>query len=269
MPKKLVIVGNTSRDTVKYNDTERGTFWGGGGLNVAMAASYAGEIPKLVSVVGESDRGFVERIGQYIDVSWVKLHNGPTCRFVLEYSQDGILNAVNCDFGVSPIITEHFLSLPVLPAHYHICCRTPLDSAAVLLRLVEKGCSFSIDFMASSMPKQLETIRALVPRADCIFANESEYSILQQVIDKALIKMAVVTSGSRPISLLEYGKLVIEEFCPPAEFLDVTGAGDIIVGTFLANNIAGENLSVSIKRARENAQASLKGLGIWSLLGSN
>jgi sugar/nucleoside kinase (ribokinase family) len=48
----LVVIGNTSRDTVKYQTISRGPFFGGGGLNVAIAESSAGIFPKLVSVIG-------------------------------------------------------------------------------------------------------------------------------------------------------------------------------------------------------------------------
>jgi sugar/nucleoside kinase (ribokinase family) len=192
--------------------------------------------------------------------------SGKTCQFELIYNQNGLLQDVNYEFGVSELLNEHFESLPLSRLYYHVSCRTPLNPEPVLNRLVKHNRKFSLDFIASSIKRQIDQAGEWITRADCVFLNTKEFDIFSNVIDPAKMRRIVVTSAALPVRVFENGRLILEKSCPKVGFYDVTGAGDAFVGAFLANYLHGRTLSTTVEDSIKIAQMSLMGLGVWGLL---
>ncbi|MGK4584650.1 PfkB family carbohydrate kinase [Kitasatospora sp. HPMI-4] len=140
------------------------------------------------------------------------------------------------------------------PDHrYHVCCRRPLDAAAVLDRLAERGAGFSVDF---SLPSAEDMIRAVVPRLDrasTVFVNAAEYRLLQAITDATVLPEVVVTDGPRPAQVWTLGRRIARVAPPSRPPNEVSGAGDTPAGTFLARRSQGATPARALAEAVEAA----------------
>ena len=261
---ELAVVGNISRDIAWQGTEKRGPFFGGAGLNIAVAIARCGKRPQLISVLGHQDVGLLREIDHLIDTTRVSTMPGDTCQFEMRYTEQGILKELSSRFGVAVFIDSYLQDIDFSPVHHHICCRAPLNAAATLERLVAARIPFSLDFIASSASQQMSNCNMWIEFAECICVNRQEFQMLQEIYDVAKVKKLVVTSGSGPVVVFHYGKEISRHVCSEQEFYDVTGAGDTFAGTFLACYVANrEPLKTTISKSIIAAQMSLQGLGIW------
>lgn len=259
----LAIVGNVSKDTVRYGENTKKPFWGGAGLNISVAAAQAGKKPKLISVIGNDGLNLLSLLKDLVDVSFIKIVEGSTCRFYIQYSKTGTVESIYSEFGVAKFINTYFQKLELCSAHYHICCRTPLEPNLIVPRLVTEKLPFSLDFIVSSASQQMLRAKDSFQYADYVFINRQEFEILQNILDINIIKKLIITAGSEPVIVLEFGNEVLCQPCSQKDFHDVTGAGDVFIGTFLAYQLNGENLIFAISESINAAQKTLNSLGIW------
>lgn len=261
---ELAVVGNISKDTVWYGTQKKGPTFGGAGLNIALAIARAGKRPMLISVLGDQDKSLLRDIGALIETSLVWVLPGETCRFEIWYSEQGTLARLTSNFGVSLSFDVYLQQLAPPPAHYHVCCRRPLDPDSLLARLVHHNNSFSMDFIASSAREQIARCRLWLEQARYVFVNAQEFHILETLHDVRTIPMLLVTNGSDPVIVFRHGEEVARQQCAQREFYDVTGAGDIFAGTFLVNHLIEKKpLEEAISASIAAAQHSLDTLGIW------
>ncbi len=266
MSTPLIIIGNVSRDTVRYGGTERGSFWGGAGLNVALAVRQQGDKPGLLSLVGSDARDLLAELEGRVDVSRIKVLDGDSCRFDIQYSREGVLENIKCDFGVESFLNSYLEEAKLIPAHYHICCREPLNAKQIILRVKQRGFTFSLDFIQSSIQQKLEQVKDLLQYAKFVFLNSQELRIWERICSVDRIATLVVTSSNQPVRVLEFGREVLNQECPPKKFFEVTGAGDVFAGTFLAAQFVGMGLSESVTRAISCSQQSLDNYGVMHFL---
>lgn len=262
MRNDLVVVGNISQDNASYCGTSRRFFWGGAGLNISVTAAQFGKRPRLISVVGEDAIDILSELKKHIDISLVKVLSGKTCRFEIHYSRDGTLQNINCDFGVASFLNQYFQTIDLPLSHYHVCCRQPLDPHQVIQRIIEKVFPFSLDFILSSAHQQMSQAKKWIQYAKHVFVNLREFEILRSFYDISDVQTLVVTSDGHPIRVFNSGREVLCQSQPMKKFRDVTGAGDVFIGTFLASQLKGEALYKSIKKASSIAQKSLDSIGI-------
>lgn len=259
------IVGNVSRDTVWLGDKKIGPFVGGAGFNVAIAVARSGIRPRLISTIGMDNRGLLNEIDQLVDTSSLAVLEGKTCAFEIRYSEEGTFKDIQCLFGVSKSLNEHVRNIALGQMHHHICCRKPLDPEPILARLYLKGCSFSLDFIVSSVVESVTRCQRWIPYAECVFVNSAEFAVLREHCDLNKIKLLVITAANKPVTIFRYGEQVCEYPCPPCEVYEVTGAGDTLAGTFLAQHlIKKQPLDVSIAKAVASAQSILGRPGVWN-----
>jgi sugar/nucleoside kinase (ribokinase family) len=266
----LCIVGNISRDTVCYNSRKEETFWGGAGLNVAVAAAaQSGLMPKLVSIIGKEDAKLLDDLSKYINVSYVLISHGKTCQFEMMYSEEGMLQKIKCDFGVSERLNEHIKTLSFdefSNTHIHICCRHPLRPEPLLSRLISSYIPFSLDIISSSAKRHISAILPYLSAATCLFVNREEYEILASLYEPRRLQKIVITAASQPVIVLEKGLVSAEVPCTEREFRDVTGAGDVFAGAYLSQTLKGVDTIDCVKAGIELAQLSLQFLGVWHFL---
>ncbi|AXI79071.1 PfkB family carbohydrate kinase [Peterkaempfera bronchialis] len=239
---RLDVIGNVSRDVTRYPDHRGGARLGGAALLVALAAARAGRPAAPVCVLG-GDLAHLPQAPGFDRIDW-SAHGpaeGPSTRFDLEYDLRGELVAVRSDYGVADRLTQHALAhVNRHPgSQYHVCCRRPLDTGAVLNRLVHHGAAFSVDFF---LPSAEDMIRAATPwlsRAGTVFVNAAEYRLLRSITDTAALPHIVVTDGPRAARVWAFGQQVASVVPPPRPPREVSGAGDTLAGTFLAHRSQG------------------------------
>jgi len=266
MNNDLVVIGNVSEDHVSYNGGSRRSFWGGSGLNISVSAAQFGMRPRLVSVVGEDALDLLSQLEDRIDVSLVKVLNGKTCRFEIQYSRDGTLQGVNCDFGVANFLNSYLQEIDLPPAYYHVSCRQPVRPKRILPRITDRRLPFSLDFILSSARQQIAEAERWIQDAKYIFMNSQELEIFQGFHRISDVQTLIVTSSNQPVRVFKFGHEVLRRACSTKEFCDVTGAGDVFIGTFLASQFEGEGLRKSVERAILGAQKSLDSLGALQFL---
>lgn len=268
MMRNLVVIGNVSQDTICYQGVCKGSSWGGAGLNISLsAAQLLNERPRLMSVVGDDALDLLSQLEKKVDISLIKVSRGKTCRFDIQYLSDGTLQNVGCDFGVATGLTLHFQAIELPLAHYHVSCRRPLNPEQVLPRIVKSNLSFSLDFILSSACQQIVRSEGWIRLAKYVFVNSQEVKILEGLYNIDDIQILIITSGSQPVRVLRLGHEILSQSCDNKVFYDVTGAGDVFIGTFLGSQIGGDELHLSIDKAIFMAQQSLDNIGVIRFLG--
>ena len=236
----LGVIGNISRDRVIYPDGRNVELLGGAALHVALAATRAGLPSAPVAIIG-NDLSWIRddvRLAA-IDLSCVEVAIGRSCSFRLAYDENGALTGTDSSFGVTTELTRH--ALDVLGRHqsYHVCCRRPLDVAAVLSRLTGAGIPFSIDFHLASAAVNVPAADAAIAHARAVFVNTAEYAALRRVTDPGRLRRVVISDGPRPVIMVRSGQVVASVLPPEANVIEITGAGDTLAGTFLAARARG------------------------------
>lgn len=180
---------------------------------------------------------------------------GPSTRFDLRYDLQGELVDVRSDYGVAELLTSHALAhVERHPSsQYHVCCRRPLDTTAVLDRLVHHGATFSVDFFLPSAQDMIRSTAPWLNRASTVFVNAAEYRLLRAITDTTALPEVVVTDGPRPARLWAFGQQVASVVPPSRPPREVSGAGDTVVGTFLAHRSRGATPAQALVEAVEVA----------------
>jgi sugar/nucleoside kinase (ribokinase family) len=259
----LSVIGNISRDLAVYPGGRRYELLGGAALHVAQAASQAGLVGAPVSVIGR-DLDWIRadpRLAS-LDLTHVKVAPGPSCAFRLSYTADGKLVSTECSFGVAELLTSHCLTAIGHHDRYHVCCRRPLDVRAVLGRLVSSGLTFSADFHLASVSDLFRTAVPFLPHAAVVFVNAAEFATLSALMDVACLAALVVSDGPCEARLLRYG--CVTTTAQPAHVIpvEVTGAGDILAGTFLAATMRGLSDDGALREGVTAATQSIRAPGL-------
>lgn len=267
MMRNLVVVGNVSQDTISYQGIYKGSIWGGAGLNISVSAAQLCERPRLISIVGNDALDLLFQIEKKVDISLIKVSRGKTCHFDIQYISDGTLQNISCDFGVATGLTLHFQTTELPLAHYHVSCRRPLSPEQVLPQIVKSNLPFSLDFILTSARQQIVQSAGWIRLAKYVFVNSQELEILEDLYNIGDIKTLIITSGSEHVRILRFGHEILSQSCNNKVFHDVTGAGDVFIGSFLGSQIGGDELHVSINKAIFMAQQSLDSIGVMRFLG--
>jgi sugar/nucleoside kinase (ribokinase family) len=236
----LGVIGNISIDTTHYPDGRTHVLLGGAALYVSLAAARAGARARPVAVVGD-DLTHLPAASwpETLDLTHVARVAGPSCRFELTYGADGQLVGITSAYGVAEALTAHALA-PLGQSdcdRWHVCCRRPLDVGQVLERLMREKRPFSLDFHLASASEQISAAKAALPYAEVVFVNAAEYRLLSELVAVAELATVVVSDGPREVALLRHGRCISTQMPDPDPVVEVTGAGDTLAGTFLAETL--------------------------------
>jgi sugar/nucleoside kinase (ribokinase family) len=259
----LTVLGNISRDQAIYPDGRRFSLLGGAALHVARAACRAGVACGLVSVIG-TDLDWIRSDPRLagLDLSHVATREESSCAFILTYTAAGTLASIGCSFGATESLTSHCLTAIGHHGHYHVCCRRPLDVAAVLGRLTRDGLAFSADFHLASAGELIRVALPFLPLASAVFVNTAEFTILAALIDPARLAAVVISDGPREARLMRHGRITAAIQPPDAPLVEATGAGDSLAGTFLAAQAAGLGDHAALRSAVLAATQAIQAPGL-------
>jgi sugar/nucleoside kinase (ribokinase family) len=259
----LAVLGNISRDHAIYPDGRRSELLGGAALHVARAAHQAGMACALVSVIG-ADLDWIRSDPRLagLDLSHVATREEPSCVFTLTYTAAGTLASIDCSFGAARSLTSHCLTAIGDHGQYHVCCRRPLDVAAVLGQLTRDGLAFSADFHLASAGEMIPAALPFLPHASAVFVNTAEYTTLAALIDPDCLAAVVISDGPREATLMRHGQVTVTIKPPGAALVEVTGAGDTLAGTFLAAHAAGLSDDAALRSAVTAATGAIQTSGL-------
>lgn len=99
--------------------------------------------------------------------------------------------------------------------------------------------------------------------ADIVFANRVEYKLLKDVIDRS--HEAIVKMDEEGAMYMKDKKIISKASAKKVSPIDVTGAGDIFAGTFLACLTKGEDIEICLQEATNAATESVTQEGIAHL----
>ncbi|MFE3737726.1 PfkB family carbohydrate kinase [Streptomyces sp. NPDC059134] len=250
--ERLDVIGNISRDLTRYPDERGGLRLGGAALFLSLAAVKAGRRAAPVCVLGNDLAHLPEAPGlDTLDWSARIQVDGVSTTFDLEYDLQGELVGVGTDYGVAEGLTEHALRHVDLHPRgtYHVCCRRPLDVAAVLDRLARSAADFSVDFFLPSAEAMIRAAAPWLPKATTLFVNAAEYRLLEQVIDSDTLPEVVITDGPQAAVVRRFGRQVASAVPPQHPPREVSGAGDTLAGTFLAHRSQGASTAPALAEA--------------------
>jgi sugar/nucleoside kinase (ribokinase family) len=249
----LDVIGNISVDHTRRPDGRTAVLLGGAALHTALAAHRAGASAAPVSVIGTDLAARLPGDPRLagLDFSAVAVANGPTARFDIDYDTSGHVSSLTVAYGVADGLTQHALDrIGRDPADaIHVCCRRPLDAAAVLSALAETGRRFSLDFFVSSAEQMIAAAAPFLAEAAAVFVNAAEYALLADAVPSRRLRLVVVTDGPRPARLLRRGRLAAQARPPATDAVEVTGAGDTLAGTLLAALAAGTGDGTALRAA--------------------
>lgn len=263
---QLVIIGYTNID-VNVTPSKTTTSPGGAAYFVSVAAS------KLTSPVG-----LVTRIGKDFESTFLLsrvlpdgVHRIPdklTARSTQIYHSDQDLTDrdIQLEWGVAPDICPADIPEAWLKSakHFHVGTMPPLQQQQFIHFLKQNSPQASLsvdtDIFLLGDKQNLATVKANFSQADLVFVNRREYQALRQTVN--LVPQAVVKLDSQGAHYLEKGEVIMKAETTPVAPIDVTGAGDIFAGVFLAQRINGLPIAQALRSATDEATLSVTQVGI-------
>lgn len=265
----LIFVGHTNVD-VNITPTGKTILPGGAAYFAALAASRI--LPNV---------GLVTRLGNDFDATFLLKHvlsdgvrkiadKQSTTSTNTYFSETDLTDRdMKLTIGVSAdIVPEDFPEKWLTSAKYiHIATMPPLQQYPFLIYLKEKApqakLSIDTDIYLLKNEENIKLVERNFSLADIVFANRVEYKMLKNVIengDEAIIKLD--EEGAR---YMKDQKILAEVKANKVIPVDVTGAGDIFAGTFLAYRTKGESVAKSLQEATDAATESVTKVGIAHL----
>jgi len=267
---KLVVIGFTNID-VNVTPSKETIAPGGAGFFVAIAASLF--LPNV---------GLVTRVGNDFDPSFLLSRVSPdgvklirdkvTARSTQTYASDSDLTQRNIKLEDGVAADLNSADIPegwIEHAEFiHIATMPPAQQAAfqkyvMQYKLPQAIVSIDTDQYFFNQPELIPIIEDNFACADLIFTNRFEYQTLERVVKAHAF--AVVKQDEGGAYILKKGKKVLSGPAPRVTAIDVTGAGDVFAGTFLAKQALGDNLEASLKQAITGASHSVTAEGVMHL----
>jgi sugar/nucleoside kinase (ribokinase family) len=214
---------------------------GGNGANTSYTLAKLGVPVKLMSLVGEDDRGarliqilsgagvdvagIVKRAGAPTPCTVALVANDGARKFYHRPGASGEAQADDIRFEAGPSYTHFHFGNPF--AYPHV--RGKLES--VMRRAKSTGLTTSIDTGWDSLGEWMQVLRPALPYTDLLFVNDSEEQMLggiDALRDSGASEIVVKTGADGCIA----GGQVVAGY--EVKAVDSTGAGDCFAGAFLA-----------------------------------
>jgi len=238
----LLVTGSIAIDTVKtpYGISEN--CLGGSAVYFSMAASFFSPV-RLIGVIGSDCPFDLAKVfaGRDVDLTGLEVReNSKTFRWKGTYSDN--MNDRRTDYLELNVLAE---APPTVPAEYKDSEYVFLANTAPALQLqlleqVEKPTFVVADTMNCWIENELDDLKRLLKKTDCLIINEEEARMLadEQNLIRAAEKILYLGPSVVIIKKGESGSMMCnadgERFIlpafPAAEVKDPTGAGDSFAG---------------------------------------
>lgn len=262
----VVIIGHVSLDS---DTTPYGTrsVLGGAAYYAAMGASRFSRRVGVVTRVGDDyDLANLSKLG--IDTSGVRVVQGKTSRFYIDYSRDFSSRTVGIELNVGEQLSVQDFPASYFDARTILVCTAPPRQQRGFIQLLgkrDRSHALAIDSIKQYLENSKPEVVELFYWTDFVFLAEEEYEMVKNATDFRG-KSVIVKKGSRGATLLRNHHSISALAPKVKRIVDPTGAGDILDGAFLAQVAAGRDLSMSLKNAVHLATNSITDYGAEHLI---
>ncbi|MBU1129922.1 carbohydrate kinase family protein [Patescibacteria group bacterium] len=261
--KKLMIIGHLAANEIHIGDVVK-RYWGGAGCHVALGASLF--LPKnnviLVSVCGDDyDLDLLAQTG--VDVSGIDVQKEQVSDRFLIWEQKGErkgFKSVGSLFNKISLIGKEKLFNGV--SWVHLATSPPKQQLFWMKELGRiKNGSFGIsaDSFELFVDENPEEVKKVFEKCDLLFANLKEWQNLKYKTKKPF----VLKLGKDGACYYKNGEIKFRvSALKMRKIVDTTGAGEVVAGVFLAQQLLGKSKEESLKTACKMASLSVKGWGL-------
>jgi sugar/nucleoside kinase (ribokinase family) len=249
---KLLVVGSVAYDAIETPFGKTDKILGGAGTYISLAASYAGALPQVVSVVGgDFDQKYLKMLQNHqIDIQGIQIKNDEKTFFWSgKYNNDmnsreTLITELNALGTFEPVVPEKYKNSEFLM----LGNLSPVVQRKVMEQLNQRPKLIIMDTMNFWMDTMMNELKRTISMVDVISVNDEEarqlsgeYSLLKAA--KAIQKMGpsyiIIKKGEHGALLFNNNQVFFAPALPLEEVFDPTGAGDTFAGGFagyLAND---------------------------------
>lgn len=265
----LAVVGYTTID-ININPKKKSVLPGGAAYFFAISASlFTKKIGLVTRIGGDFKSKFL--LSRVLEKGIKKIKNGKTMKSIQTYHSltDLTDRSIDWEWGVAPS-----LSVKDIPVNWlksakwvHVATMPPAHQQKFVRFLKKKApqakMSIDTDLVFLKDKKNLKIIKTNFRAADLVFVNRREYAILKLFLDK--LKQLVVKLDEAGAKYLEKGETICQVKAKEVKVKEVTGAGDIFAGAFIANQYLGKPIRQCLKIATNLATKSVTKEGVEHL----
>jgi sugar/nucleoside kinase (ribokinase family) len=283
----LLVVGSVAFDAIETPFGKTDKTLGGAGTYIALAASYFGVQPKLISVVGaDFGQENLDLLKKYnIDIEGVQVKNDEKTFFWSgRYhndmnTRDTLLTELNSLEHFDPIIPDNYQDTEFLI----LGNLSPIVQRQVIERLHKRPKFIVMDTMNFWMNIMLDELKKTIGMVDLLTINDEEarqlsgeYSLVKAArkILKMGTKYLIIKKGEHGALLFDEQNIFSAPGLPLEEVFDPTGAGDTFAGGFIGflaseGEITFANLRNAIIAGSAMASFNVQKFGVEQLLDLN
>jgi len=265
----LIVVGYATID-ININPEKKSVLPGGAAYFVSLAASlYIKKIGLITRIGIDFDKRFFYRrlLSQGIKV----IKSGKTMKSIQTYHSlvDLTDRSIDWEWGVAPSLnTKDIPQAWLKTARWvHVATMPPAHQQKFVrflkIKAPQAKMSIDTDLVFLKDKENLKIIKNNFKMADLVFVNRREYKILKPFLDK--LKQVVVKLDEAGAKYLEKGKMICRVKAKKVKVKEVTGAGDIFAGAFIANQYLGKSIKQCLKIATDLATKSVTKEGVQHL----
>ena len=280
---RFIIIGYANHDVNRFADGSEQFCVGGGGYFAALAASRILPDVGLVTRVGE-DFNLTPLAGRVVCDAVSVVPGGKTALSLQTYHNPNDLTdrsialepGVNLGISASDVPEAWIARARMIL----VSTMTPAQQRRVVEALVAKKRSEAITIggVSPQLPiiaidsdlcwlneeESAREVRAMLRYADIAFMNRAEGEILKDLIPH--IPIVILKRDAEGAELLARGVRQALVSAPQVKVVDVTGAGDVVAGTFLASLATNRSVEDALVAAVNAASESIAKEGIEHML---
>ena len=262
MSPSVACVGDNCVD--RYVDPPAADQPGGNALNVAVHVAAAGVESAYFGVVSDDVEGRLllsAADAADVDVSGVEIReDGHTGVTVVRISGGERIFELE-DYGVAADIRLAGSVLQQAARHEWVHATRVDDVASGLAQLQARGVRTSYDFGEAPA---LDLIGAICPHLDVAFvsAASDDAGVLARRLLDAGARTAVVTRGSAGAVAADFAS-TIELPADDVEVVDTLGAGDALIGAYIAASVRGAGFREALAAGTRAAGRTCATVGAW------
>ena len=242
---RVLVVGTVTLDTVETPQKRVEDVLGGSGTYAAVAASFFGNLVRLIGVVGAD---FPQTYTDFLQTQGICLEGlkqvagGKTFRWGGRYAED--FNVRDTLFTELNVIADFHPTLPdtYKETPYLFLANDPPQLQLSIIEQVSKPKLIVCDTMDFWIHEEREALEKTIERVDILILNDSEAKLLTGESNLLNAARAILRKGPQRVIIKkgEHGAISITKssfFSAPAypltQVTDPTGAGDSFAGGFM------------------------------------